>query len=152
MIEFLCSTFCRPKFYFKIGPVVEQTKPPVRTDRKHVGGRRLPVMAGFQMTDNQTVPLTIQFTDKKGNPASTPAGAQPPVWTVDNPNVLTLTPAPDGMSCQVAAVGPLGEANVSVKVSDAGGNALAAGSLAFTIVSDAPSQVAITPGTPTVQP
>ena len=38
-----------------------------------------------------------------------------PVWAVDNPNVLALSPAPDGLSCTVAAVGPLGNARVSIQ-------------------------------------
>jgi hypothetical protein len=106
----------------------------------------------FTMTDSQQVTLTVSFTDRKGNPTSPPAGAQPPQWLVDNPNIITLTPSTDGTSCVAASVGPLGAATISVKVSDAQGNPLASGSIDVTIVSGAPTQVAITPGTPSEQP
>jgi hypothetical protein len=109
-------------------------------------------MAAFQMTDSQQVTMTVAFADKKGNPTPAPAGATPPAWSVDKPAVLALATAPDGMSCVVSAAGPLGTATVSVKVSDAGGNPLASGSIDVTIVGGAPSQVTITPGTPSEQP
>jgi len=114
--------------------------------------KRYRLMATFQMTDSQQVTMSVAFTDKKGNPAPAPAGAAPPQWLVDNAALLTLTPAADGMSCVVAATGPLGDGTVSVKVTDAAGNSLATGSIAVTIVGGAPVNIAITPGTPSEQP
>jgi len=109
-------------------------------------------MATFSMTDSQQVTMSVAFADKRGNPAPTPAGAQPPVWLVDQASVLSLAPAADGMSCVVKAVGPLGTATVSVKVADASGAPLASGSVDVTIVGGAPVQVTVTPGTPSEQP
>jgi len=109
-------------------------------------------MAAFQMTDSQQVSCTLGYTDRRGNPTGPPPGATAPQWLVDTPAVLTLAPAADGQSCVVTAAGPLGTATVSVKVTDAQGNPLASGSLDFTIVGGAPSQMVVTPGTPTEQP
>lgn len=106
----------------------------------------------FQMTDSQQVTLTISFADKKGNPTPAPAGASTPLWLTDNPDLLALTPAADGLSCLVAAHGPLGQGTVSVKVTAADGSPLAAGSLGVEIIAGAPVQVVIAPGTPAEQP
>ena len=106
-------------------------------------------MATFQMTDAQQVQMTVAFADSRGNPTGPPAGAQPPQWLVDNTTLLSLTPAADGLSCTVAALGPLGTGTVSVKVGDASGNPLASGSIDVTIIGGAPTQVVITPGAPT---
>lgn len=56
------------------------------------------------MTDSQQVTLTPRFEDKKKNPARVDGV---PEWFTDNTDVLALTPAADGLSCVVAAVGPL---------------------------------------------
>ena len=106
----------------------------------------------FQMSDSQQVTLSVSFADKRGNPVPAPVGAQPPSWLVDNAALLSLTPAADGLSCVAASVGPLGTATVSVKVSDAQGNALASGSLGVTVIGGAPATVVVTPGTPSEQP
>jgi hypothetical protein len=110
------------------------------------------LLADFSMTDSQEATFGVSFVDKRGNPAPWPAGSQPPVWMVDTPTVLALSPAADGLSCLVSALGPLGDATVSVAVSDSAGNPLASGSIAVTIVGGAPSTVVVTPGTPTEQP
>lgn len=99
----------------------------------------------FQLTDSQLVTLTISAVDKKGNPV-TFAGA--PVWSVDNPNLLSLTPSTDGLSCVVASVGPLGTAKVSVSSTTPS----LSGTLDVQIVSGAATQLTIVPGTPSEQP
>ncbi len=104
----------------------------------------------FSMSDSQQSTFTIAFTDKKGNPAPTPAGTIS--WLVDSPTVLALTPAPDNLSCLVAAVGPLGVATVSVKLTAPDGTTLAAGSVDVTITGGAATVIAVTPGTPVEQP
>src|SRR5258708_40335182 len=58
----------------------------------------------FTMTDSQKTTLTVTATDKKGNPATMPTGSVE--WFVDNVSVIALTP--NGLSCDAAAVGPLG--------------------------------------------
>jgi hypothetical protein len=134
----------------RLGPVREQQAPPARgpAAAPFVRGR---LMAQFSMTDTQEVDCSLTFVDKRGNPTNAPAGAGAPQWLVDNPAVLALTPSADGVTCTAAAVGPLGDATLSVKVTDSAGVALAAGSIDFTIVSSAPTGVNITPGTPSEQ-
>jgi hypothetical protein len=105
-----------------------------------------------QQTDSQTSSLgPLQFTDKKGNPVAAPAGITV-AWSVDNPNLMTLTPSADGLSCDAASVGPLGTATVSVAVSDASGNAVAGGSVGIDIISGAPTKVVIPVGPAVEQP
>ena len=101
-----------------------------------------------QMTDNQVLPFTVQFTDKKGNPTAPPPGATPLAWAVDNPNLGTLTVSPDSLTCSLTAVGPIGTVTVSVATADNS----ASGSLEVDIVGSAPAKIVITPGTPTEQP
>ncbi len=104
------------------------------------------------MTDSQQCVLTVTMTDKRGNPVPFPPGSLAPAWMVDTPSILSLTPTAGGSSCTIAALGPLGDAKVSVLVSDTQGNPLAGGGIDVTIVSGAPSQVTVDPGTPTEQP
>lgn len=106
-------------------------------------------MAGFVMTDSQQVNITVKFVDKKGNAATVP---NPPTWAVDNTELLAVTPAADGMSADVVAVGPLGDGTVSVKALDNSGNTVASGSLAVTITGGGATTATLTPSTPTEQP
>lgn len=62
------------------------------------------------LTDSQKVALSVSFVDKKGNPAPV-EGA--PAWSVSDDTLLGLTVADDG-TASVAAVGPLGTAQVTV--------------------------------------
>ncbi len=105
----------------------------------------------FTLTDSQQVPVSVAITDKKGNPAKVDGV---PVWQVDNPNVLALTPAADGMSCLVAAVGPLGTAKVSMTAdADLGaGITEIIGVLDIEVTGGTATTVVLTPGTPTDQP
>lgn len=130
------------------GPV-----PVVRPPHHHKPFPFFRIMLMAKMTDSQVLPLgPIAFTDKKGNPVTAPTGIAV-AWSVDNPNLATLTPSADGLSCDVASVGPLGSVVVSVAVTDStSGSALAGGSVEIDIVSGAPSQVTIPVGSPTEQP
>ena len=95
-----------------LGVVRENTGPVIPTPQF----KRWPILGATlvatQLTSTQKQSLSVVFTDKKGNPAPVDGI---PAWGVDNPNVLALDPAPDGMSCEVAAVGPLGTAKVSIQ-------------------------------------
>jgi hypothetical protein len=103
------------------------------------------------MTDTQQTVMTAKFVDKKGNPGQVDGV---PEWLVDNPNVLQLTPAADGMSCVALAVGPLGNATVTLKAdADLGaGVTPIMGTVDFTIVGSASTTVSIDVATPTEQP
>lgn len=59
---------------------------------------------------DKKVPLSIQFTDEVGNPATAPA-AFTAVYTVDDPTIIALTDNGDGTAV-ASAMGALGTANV----------------------------------------
>jgi hypothetical protein len=103
------------------------------------------------ITATQNLPLSVTFKDKKGNDAPV-QGA--PEWLVDNPNVIALTPAADGMSCVAGAVGPIGTALVSVRAdADLGdGTVHVIGTLDINVTGGAATTVEIVPGTPEEQP
>ena len=65
------------------------------------------------LTDIQKADLAIAVVDAKGNPAAIDGA---PVWEVSDSALLTVTPSADGLSCTVAAVGPLGVGQVKVTV------------------------------------
>jgi hypothetical protein len=46
--------------------------------------------------------------------ADLPPGTTGATWETDNPTLLALTPAPDGLSCVIAARGPSGGTRVVV--------------------------------------
>ncbi len=102
-------------------------------------------MATLALLDNQHCPLAIQAVDAAGNPATLPAGAV--TWTSSNPSVAAITPSADGMTCDVAAVGPLGTAQIGVSVAVDATTTLT-GSLDVTVSAGAAATIQIVPGTP----
>lgn len=102
--------------------------------------KRKMTMATLQLQDDQHCPLTIQAVDAAGNPVTLPAGSVS--WTSSNPSVATATPSADGMSCDVAAVGPLGSAQIGVTAAGL------TGTLDVTVVAGAAASIQIVPGTP----
>lgn len=106
---------------------------------------------GFALTANQLVNVTVEFKDKKGN-AATVDGI--PEWLTDNSELLSLTPSPDGLSCVVAAVGPLGTATVTLRAdADMGSGVVEVlGTLEVDVGPGSATVVTLTPGTPTDQP
>lgn len=68
---------------------------------------------------DKKIPFSISGVDEVGN--AVPLGASVPAFTVDRPDLLTLTVAEDGFSGEVAATGVLGTAVLSVEgVTDGG--------------------------------
>ena len=65
------------------------------------------------LTDVQGVAAAISVVTAKGNPAAIDGQ---PVWASSDEAGVTVTPAPDGMSAQISAVGPLGTYQVTVEV------------------------------------
>ncbi len=94
------------------------------------------------LKDNQTGTYTLTFLDAKGNATAPPPAALPLTWVVDNTALVTLTPAPDSLSCVVAAVGPLGAAVVTVNSAD---NSFT-GSDDLTIGASAPKSISVSLG------
>lgn len=104
-----------------------------------------------EITVTQQLPVTVEFRDKKGNPAKVDGA---PVWATDNTDVLALTPAADGLSCNVVAVGVIGIGTVQVTAdADLGAGVVPViGTLEISVTAGAAAVVTLTPGTPTEQP
>lgn len=105
------------QMFLALSIVTEQSGPVVRTPNRYgPKGRGETFMA--TMHDNQQGTLAPTGRDVKGNPAPLADAAYPLAFVTDNTDLLALTPAPDGRSCLVAAIGPLGTANVTVNTAD----------------------------------
>ncbi len=131
------------------GMVREQTAPAAPSPQYHGRLQGVRLMAKVTMSDSQQVAISIAFTDKKGNPVAQPAGKIS--YLVDNPALLALEPAADSLSCVVKAVGPLGTGTVSVKLTDAADNTVAAGTIDAEIDAGQATAIAVTAGAPTEQ-
>lgn len=108
-------------------------------------------MFTISITDLQQFTLTVgTVTDAKGNVVPTPPGSMS--WSVDNPALLSITPSSDGLSCLVAAMGPLGVGNVTVSLMDSTGRPLATGQGEVTVVASAPTSITLTGSTPVAIP
>lgn len=92
------------------------------------------------------VPVSVDFQDKSGQPARVDGIPQ---WSTDNSELLALAPAEDGMSCLVSAVGPLGEATVTLTADADRGEGVVPiyGSLEIEVTSGMAALVVLTPGT-----
>jgi hypothetical protein len=126
------------------GPV---TPTPQYQGRPPIGARQL---MAFELTATQQVTLTVAPKDRRGNPAQ----VQDPTWQVDNPNLVSLVPAPDGLSCVVAALGPIGAGTLTFRCdSNLGAGVVELiGTVQFTITPGTATVIEITPGTPTESP
>jgi hypothetical protein len=102
-------------------------------------------MNTLALLDNQHCPLAIQAVDAAGNPTALPAGSV--TWTTSNSAVAAVTPSADGMTCDVAAVGPLGTAQIGVSVIVSPTVTLT-GALAVTVGASAAASIQVVPGTP----
>lgn len=141
----------------KLGLIREQTvRPVVKTPQYQspptTASKRNLLMA-FSMTDSQQCEVTIAPVSKKGNPAPLDGI---PVWSTENTNVLALTPSGDGLSCVIAAVGPLTSTPVRVTVTgdaDMGsGVTPIVGFVDVEITGGQAVSINVTPGIPTEQP
>lgn len=103
-------------------------------------------MATLSLTDIQHAPLAISAVDAAGNPATLPAGAV--TWTSSDPAIAAVTPSADGMSADVAAVGPLGNAQVAVSVVVDPAQPPLTGTLDVTVTASAAATIQITAGAP----
>jgi hypothetical protein len=136
----------------RLGKVTEQSGPVVPTPQYRSGmAHRRNLLMAFEMTVTQQVEVSVAFTDKKGNPAKVDGT---PEWLSDNTDVLALTPAGDGMSCVVAAVGAIGTAIVTLTADADMGSGVkpVIGTLEVSITAGEASNVVLTPGTPEEQP
>ena len=146
-----CGCQSRARMVPVIGPIREVNgkvapTPQFKSKRPIFGE----VIAMVSLSDTQQTTLSVVFLDAKGNPAKVDGA---PEWLVDNPNLLALAPAADGLSCVVSAVGPLGTATVSLKADADLGSGVTAlvGSLDFEVTAGTATVVTITAGTTTEQ-
>jgi hypothetical protein len=109
------------------------------------------VIMAFELPATHQVSVSVEFKDRRGNPAPVD---EPPTWAVDNSELLTLGVEPDGMSCVVIPVGPLGTANITLTAdADLGdGSTPIIGTLEVQITGGTATVVTLVPGTPTEQP
>ncbi len=97
------------------------------------------------LPDTHQFPVTIAVVDARGNPAEVQGV---PSWASTDESVVIVQPAVDGKSAIVAAVGPLGHAQVAVTAdADLGeGVENISGLLDVDVVASAAVSIAITPG------
>ena len=103
-------------------------------------------MATLSLTDIQHCSLTLVADDGAGNPTTLPAGTV--TWASSNTSIAAVTPAADGMSADVAAVGPLGTAQISVSVVVDPAQPPLTGTLDVSVGASAAATIQIVPGTP----
>jgi hypothetical protein len=114
-------------------------------------------VTAMQLTDIQSVTLSIQPVDAKGNPAPVETGSVK--FVSSDPNTVTVGPDPadptNELKAVATAVGPLTAVGSSVQVAasadaDLGaGVATISGSIDFTVIASQATGLTINTGTPT---
>jgi hypothetical protein len=99
------------------------------------------------LKDTEQVVLSVVPVDAKGNAAPVDGA---PAWGSSDPTVATVTPAADGLSATVSAVGPLGKTQISVTAdADLGeGVESIVGTLEVEVVAGKAASLSIKTGTP----
>lgn len=80
----------------------------------HLDGATLTFTGDFSMLlpiDKRLLGCTISYVDAAGNAARVDGV---PVWDTDRPDLIALVPTVDGMGCDIAPIGPLGNAQITV--------------------------------------
>ncbi len=122
--------------------------------RSHKHGRHLAtslvfLINGEQVThmtlkDSQTVTLTLKALDSKGQPATL---ANPPVWTLSDATLATLTAAADGLSAVITPLGPVGSFTVQASETT-GASSFVSDPFPIDVVGGDAVSIVITAGTP----
>lgn len=149
-LDALKDVFCPPpKVRWRIGPVIKSTSvgPNHARHRHRIGVADM----AFVLKDNEQTQVVADFRSAKGNPATVDGI---PAWTVSDPATLSVTPAADGKSALVAAVGPAGTGQVSVSAdADLGeGVKEVIGRLDIEIVGGEATVINLNPGPAVTQP
>jgi hypothetical protein len=76
----------------------------------NIAGKKRKVKTMF-LKVTQSLPLTIEIKDAKGNPAKVDGA---PEWAVTDEALATLEVSPDGFTATVTPMGPLGSVKVQV--------------------------------------
>lgn len=104
-----------------------------------VGPQEEILVMSFVLSDSQQTTVAVAFKDKRGNVTKADGI---PAWTVSDPALLAVTPAADGLTAAVAAVGPVGAGSVTAKL---GG---VSASLDVQVVAGPPASAVVTAGDP----
>jgi len=101
----------------------------------------------FILTADQEVPVSVAFTDDHGNDALVDGI---PVWASSDDTIMMVVAADDGMSAVASAVGPVGQAQLSVTAdADMGsGTTNVMGLLDIQVVAGDALVAVVTAGTP----
>src|ERR1700741_999120 len=91
----------------------------------------------LNLQDNEYVDYTVELDDAAGSIAT--ALPPPPEWSFSGPSSLKITPAADGMSVDVAAVGPLGSAQLQFSATNQDGKAVTGNDTITVVPSEAVS-------------
>lgn len=133
---------CNPILFLTIGPVTEN-RGPVYTASKRHRPMRISTM-GLTLLATQQAVVTLSFKDKRNNPAAAPGSSTS--WTTSDPTIVTVAPAPDGLSALVASAGAIGTAQVKVT------SGSVTGELDVTVEAGVATSVTLTPSAPTEEP
>ncbi len=102
-------------------------------------------MATLALTDIEATTLNIAAVDAAGNPTVLPSGAV--TWSSSAPDIVSVAPTAEGMACDIAAVGPLGAARITVAVQVDPATTLT-GALDVTVSASAAASISIQPAEP----
>jgi len=155
LTDALCCDGSAARVVFRLGPIVEQPGGPVAKTPQYHGPkhrfRKRNLIMAATISASQQVKVTVEFRDKKGNPAKVDGK---PEWLTDNTDVLALTPGGDGLSCVVAAAGPIGVGIVTLKAdADLGSGVVeVVGTLEVNVTAGPATVVTLTAETPEEQP
>lgn len=130
------DTCCKPhgrapiRLVPKIGPFRELSGPVA--PKSQVSGptpSREFLMAAFKLKDTEKVDVAIEFVNAKGNviPPDKVQLDGIPEWLSDNSDLVTITPAADGLSASIAATGALTAPDTPLTVTFSGDGDLGAG-------------------------
>lgn len=100
------------------------------------------------LTATQKCTVALKISDAAGNPAKVDGA---PTWVSNNSDVITVTPAEDGMSAELITTGALGELSVTVTADADTGEGMKPiiGVLDVEVVPGEARVVELVPGTPT---
>jgi hypothetical protein len=103
----------------------------------------------FLLKATQQVDLTLEVTDKRGNPTA----VQNATWSSSDPSVLGVAAGPDGMTATAVAAGPAGTAVVTVDGDADLGDGVSpiSGAADFQVVAGDAAIINLVPGLPVEQ-
>ena len=106
-------------------------------------------MAKLVLTATQQAKVSVTWKDARGNPASVDPGTTD--WGSTDPSIVTITEDPtDESSALIAAVGPVGSAQISVTAQENGNPIADTGDV--DVLEGTAISASLTFGTPEEQP